>query len=182
MGSGLLLLGDWVPDMSYARSLFLVSRIKKVQSLMIGTGCVVYEKEGGTVKTREPLIYCSLAVVRRQSGVNATIYDYRALFNQFPSRATKMMMMQGRKVYLNDVTGSPNIGLRRAVSHYYLSQEMLPASSHFPRLSYNELQRTRRSDDCPPPRHPLYSLAAGSSLKAEVTNLSLDLSYERYNI
>lgn len=53
---------------------------------------------------------------------------------------------------------------------------MLPAaSSHFPRLS-------RRSNDCPPPRHPLYSLAAGSLLKAEVTNLSLDLSYERYNI
>lgn len=48
---------------------------------MIGTCCVVYEKERGTVKTREPLIYCSLAVVRRQRGVNATIYDYRALFS-----------------------------------------------------------------------------------------------------
>lgn len=35
------------------RSLLLVFRIKKVQSLMIGTCCVVYEKERGTVKTRE---------------------------------------------------------------------------------------------------------------------------------
>lgn len=77
-----------------------------------------------------------------------------------------MMMMQGRKVSLNDVTGSPNTGLRRAEP---LSQEMLPRLMHL--FSAFKSQRTRRSDDCPPPRHPLRSLAAGS-LRAEVTTLS----------
>lgn len=38
------------------------------------------KKKEELLRQEKPLIYCSLAAVRRQSGVNATIYDYSALF------------------------------------------------------------------------------------------------------